>query len=300
MNITLRQLKAFVAVYQTGSFTKAAEELYLTQSALSSLIKELESTLELRLFERTTRHLEISEMGKNLLPFAYRILNEMTSLVEEIKSFKQIEKGRVRIAISQQLAATKLTQLIATFSANFPNVDIIIYDAGVEEVQELVEVGKADFGIGPERTSNPNLKRQHLFSMPFHIVCPPEHHFANKTSLSWDEINNDELIMLRGSFSDLIRDELLMSNAKKQLRVRHKVNFMSTALSMVKSRLGICLCLPYVEEWVRQNNLHMILVDNPIIKRSFCLYSHKEKELTPAAKTFTDFLMQKIDIINYD
>ena len=94
MNITLRQLRAFLAVHQTGSFTKAAEKLHLTQSALSGLIKELENNLDLKVFDRTTRQLQISENGKSLLPYISNVLNEMSSLTDEIESLKNLEKGR--------------------------------------------------------------------------------------------------------------------------------------------------------------------------------------------------------------
>ena len=294
MNITLRQLKAFLAVYQTGSFTKAADELHLTQSALSGLIKELENNLDLRLFDRTTRQLQISEVGKNLLPYATRILNEMSSLVDEIKSLKNLEKGRVKIAITQQLAATKLPSIIAKFNELYPNIDVVVLDSGVETVQQFVENTEVDFGIGPERVLTSGLSQELVFSLPFHLVCPPSHSLAKKSVVSWSQINGNELITLSGSFTDLIRDDLLKDSAQNSLTVKYKVNYMSTALSMVKHGLGVTLCHSYVKEWVIQNHLIMIPIKNPVVFRNFFLYSRNDRQHTPAAERFIEVFLSEL------
>ena len=96
MSTTLRQLKAFVLVAEQNSFTKAAEILCLTQSALSGLIKELEQNLDVKLFDRTTRKLHLSDAGSRLLPQARRVLNEMSVLNEKVDNLKSLHQGHVR------------------------------------------------------------------------------------------------------------------------------------------------------------------------------------------------------------
>lgn len=300
MNITLRQLKAFLAVHQTGSFTKAAEKLHLTQSALSGLIKEFENNLGLKLFDRTTRQLEISENGKNLLPYITNVLNEMGSLIDEIESLKNLEKGRVRIAITQQLASTQFPAVIAKFIEKHPNIEVFITDSGVENIQQSVENSEVDFGIGPERTLTSGLDQEFLFSLPFHLVCLPSHPHAQKSFVSWQDINSSELITLSGSFTELISQELLRSAVKTPLHARQEVNYMSTALSMVKSGLGITLCLPYVNDWVKLNNLKMIPIKNPLIYRRFFLYFRKGRNHTPATEQFIKIFLEEIQSAKFD
>lgn len=294
MNITLRQLRAFLAVHQTGSFTKAAEKLHLTQSALSGLIKELENNLDLKVFDRTTRQLQISENGKSLLPYISNVLNEMSSLTDEIESLKNLEKGRVRIAITQQLASTQFPGVIAKFIQKHPNIEVFVTDSGVENIQQSVESSEVDFGIGPERTLTSGLDQEFLFSLPFHLVCLPNHPHAKKSFISWQEIDSNELITLSGSFTDLINEELLKSSVKNSLQARQKVNYMSTALSMVKSGLGITLCLPYVNDWVKQNQLSMIPIKNPVIYRRFFLYFRKGRNHSPATEQFIKIFLSEI------
>lgn len=299
MNITLRQLRAFLAVHHAGSFTKAAHELHLTQSALSSLIKELESNLGMRLFDRTTRQLDISESGKNILPAAVRVLNEMNAMHDEIARLKNLEQGKVRIAITQQLASTTLPGMIADFNASYPNIKVSVIDCGVEMVQQCVLDATVDIGIGPERELSHGLTQELLFSLPFHIVAPPDHPLAKLTEVTWKHLKNEDLITLSGSFTELLSDDLLRRSAAHLLNAKYKVSFMSTALSMVQHGLGVTLCLPYVHEWVTQNKLLMLPIKNPEIHRKFYLYSRKNRVLSPAVEQFIKLFSSKIKSLDY-
>lgn len=292
MNITIRQLRAFLAVHQEGSFTKAAEALHLTQSALSSIIKELENNLELRLFDRTTRQLEISEAGKNILPTVIRMLNEMQALTDAVRGLKQLDHGKVRIAIAQQLASVELPGIIARFNKMYPQVEVSIIDCGVEKVQEIVQTAEADIGIGPERKLESDLSQRLIFSQPFHLVVSPDHTFAEKESISWKDLKGEELITLSGSFTELLVDDLLRKSATHLIGPKRQVSFMSTALGMVKHGLGVTLCLPYVSEWVKQNGLVMIPITNPVVQRDFYLYSCKNRANLPAVERFIDVFLK--------
>lgn len=294
MNITLRQLVAFVTVYKAGSFTKAAEELHLTQSALSGLVRELESNLDLKLFDRTTRQLDLSVVGEQLLPAAMRVLNEVEALSDEIKSLKNLEHGEVKIAVTQQLASAKLPKILAKFKALYPQIALEIIDCGVEAIQECVRDTTVDIGIGPERALSHGLQQEPLFALSFHLVTPPEHRFAQRPHITWEDLKNEPLITLDGSFAGLLADDLLQQSAKKLGAIEYKVRFMSTALSMVKHGLGLTICLPYVREWVAQNNLVMIPIQEPEIQRKFFLYSRKNRNLSPAVQAFVQLFVEEI------
>lgn len=300
MNITLRQLIAFLAVHEAGSFTKAAHKLHLTQSALSGLIKELENNLDMRLFDRTTRQLEISEAGKNILPAAIRVLNEMDAMHDEIKRLKNLEQGKVRIAITQQLASIILPGIIAEFNSIYPNINVSVIDCGVEMVQQCVLDTTVDIGIGPERELSHGLTQKFLFSLPFHVVTLPDHSLTKYKQVTWKHLKNEELITLSGSFTELLSDDLLRRSAAHLVNARYKVSFMSTALSMVKHGLGVTLCLPYVHEWVSQNNLVMQPIEDPVISRKFYLYSRKNRTLSPAVEEFIKLFRLKIKTLNYN
>ena len=298
MNVTLRQLRAFLAVHQEGSFTKAAENLHLTQSALSSIIKELELNLELGLFDRSTRKLETSEAGRNILPAVIRMLDEMDALTNEVRGLKKLHYGKVRIAVVQQLASAELPRIIALYSKMFPQVEVSLIDCGVESVQEIVNLGEADIGIGPERKLLSNLNKQLIFSHPFHLALPPDHPIAQETNIRWQDLASLDLITLRGSFTELIIDNLLREPSEYVISPKHQVNFMSTALSMVANGLGVTICLPYAIESVKQNGLVIIPICDPIIYRNFYLYSCKNREKLPAVQKFIDVFLKNMTFNN--
>ena len=104
MNVTLRQLRAFVAVARTGSFTLAAESLFITQSALSGLIKELEQALGLRLFDRSTRRLQLSDAGSDLVTHIEKILLDLDGVIDEVGKLKALQRSyeRPRTAVGNR------------------------------------------------------------------------------------------------------------------------------------------------------------------------------------------------------
>lgn len=127
MNISIRQLSAFISVADNGSFTRASEQMHLTQSAVSGLIKELESSLGIVLFDRTTRQLSLSVVGHHLLPQARRILNEMQLFENEASSLTSLAQGQVRLAVSQ-FAASSMPAVIAQFAKAYPDISVSLLD----------------------------------------------------------------------------------------------------------------------------------------------------------------------------
>ncbi|EGV37278.1 LysR family transcriptional regulator [Neisseria weaveri] len=292
MNITLRQLKAFITVAQFGSFTRAAEALHLTQSALSGLIKELEQNLDVKLFDRTTRQLHLSAFGSALLPQVQRILNEVSSLNIELHNLKNHQQGQVHIAVSQQLAASALPALIAAFQKQYPDIQANLIDCSVEQVLQRVEDNEADFGIGPERSCGSDIERELLFTLPFYLVVPDSHRLARQTAVQWSALSEESLITLSSPFTDRLASSLPPHMAGYIQQPRYRVNFLSTALGMTKAGLGITICLPYASDWVRQHGLVMRKLDNPVINRSFYLYRRSNRSLSPAAEALKAFTHQ--------
>ena len=194
MSTTLRQLKAFVLVAEQNSFTKAAEILCLTQSALSGLIKELEQNLDVKLFDRTTRKLHLSDAGSRLLPQARRVLNEMSVLNEKVDNLKSLHQGHVRLAVSQQLSASTMPKFIAKFCELHPNIQVTLTDCSVDNVVEHIENLEADLGVAPERSYSDDLNVDVLFSSPFYLVLPPNHPFVQKDEITWADLLDEKLI----------------------------------------------------------------------------------------------------------
>lgn len=294
MHITLRQLRAFIAVTQSGSFTQAAESLHLTQSALSGLIKELESHLGVRLFDRTTRQLSLSAMGGQIYPMASRIVHDVDAMLTEIGYLKDLHRGVVKITVSQQLAASLMPAVMAGFAAEHGDIRVGLEDCPVEKVLDSVRTGEVDFGLGPEREHSSDIQAERLFSLPFYLVLPAGHPLAAQAAVPWPALAGETLITLNGPFSDLLAAELGGEAGAAVSGAAHRVNLLSTAVSMVHAGLGLTLCLPFAANRIRQYGLQMRPMSQPAITRSFCLYRRKNRALSPAAERFHGFLCRSL------
>lgn len=291
MSTTLRQLRAFVLVAEQNSFTKAAETLCLTQSALSGLIKELEQNLDVKLFDRTTRKLHLSDAGSRLLPQARRVLNEMAVLNEKVVSLKSLQQGHIHLAVSQQLSASTMPKFIAKFCELHPNIEVTLTDCSIDDVVEHIENLEADLGVAPERLYSDDLHADVLFSSPFYLVLPTSHPFTKKDMVCWEDLLDERLITLNGPFIKGLQNELPSNISSRIFNSEFEVNFLSTALGMTRMGLGVTLCLLYAAEWVEQNGLTMRPIHEPVVERKFLLYTHKNRSLSPAALAFKEFLV---------
>ncbi|MEZ2693160.1 LysR family transcriptional regulator [Psychrobacter faecalis] len=295
MNISIRQLSAFISVADNGSFTRASEQMHLTQSAVSGLIKELESSLGIVLFDRTTRQLSLSVVGHHLLPQARRILNEMQLFENEVSSLTSLAQGQVRLAVSQ-FAASSMPAVIAQFAKAYPDISVSLLDCSAENVLEHIQNIEVDLGVGTERgftEPDDDISADLLYQLPFCVVMPDNHALAQKTEVIWQDLVDTPLITLQGPFIEQVTAELDEEIASHIQQARYKVNFMSTALEMTRQGFGITLCLPYMPEvidWVSANSLQMRPLAQPVKMRRFFIYQRSSRALSPASIAFKRFL----------
>ncbi|MCS0628528.1 LysR family transcriptional regulator [Telluria mixta] len=308
MNPTLRQMRAFVALAKTGNFTLAAQYMHVTQSALSGLIKELEQTLGVRVVDRSTRRIALTETGNELYPLFSQMIDDLDRALANIADQAQLRKGIVRVAVPQLMACTLLPQVIAAWRTRYPDIGISLSDSPVEAVTTRVLSGETDFGIGPERDSAPQLEARELMEMPFEAVLPPDHALAKRRRLGWSDLAAHPLITLRGQFTERLLADMGRgsssgnggavdtqagnADALRELTLRpaHEVTYMTTALAMVASGLGVTVCMPYAAPLVRLHGLRMLPLDAPVLTRRFFVYTREQRSLSPAAAAFIAFL----------
>lgn len=293
MNVTLRQLQAFVAVGRAGSFTMAAESLFVTQSALSGLIRELEQSLGLRLIDRSTRRAQLSDVGRDLFPLIEKILNDLDGALGEISNLKALRTGTVRVAAPQLMSCTLLPEVIATFTGHHPGVQIRLADSPVENVATRVLSGEADLGIGPERDPNPHIETTLLFELPFMAVMRSDHPLAGHKSVRWADLTGHPLISLGSEFAERLAADL--HRTARDLSVDSKVSFMTTAFSMVNAGMGMTVCIPYAASLVRLYRLKMLPLVEPVVTRRFFVLARRNRSLSPAAQEFREFLFSEIE-----
>lgn len=294
MNVTLRQLRAFVALARTGSFTLAAESLFVTQSALSGLIKEFEQVLGVRVVDRSTRRIQLSDMGRELYPLLEKNLHDLDRVLQDVAERKDLKTGLVRVAAPQLMASTLLPEIIAAYNAQQPNIQIKLVDSVVESIVSRVFSGEVDFGIGPERDPNSDILAEPLFEGRFMAVFPKRHPLGKLKKIRWTDFTAHPFISLQGQFTERLKIDLRAKAGEVNLTPANEVAFMSTALAMVDAGLGVTTCITYASSLVQLYKLEMRPLLDPVVHRGFYTFTHNRRSLTPAAESFKTFVFKYV------
>lgn len=289
MNVTIRQLRAFVLVIQLKSFTKAAERLHLTQSALSLLVRQLEDNLQVQLIERSTRRIEPTAMGLELMSSAERLLDDFDSAIANVLDLGAKQRGKIVIAAPYILAATFLVKVIAEFKARYPTISIQLKDSLPEEVLTQVRSGGADLAIGSFRESEPGLEWEPLFQEPLVAVFPRDHPIAKLPQLCWSDLGGLPVVSLnRESIFRHLAEEGF-SQAGLSLKPAYEVAYAGTALALVRVGLGIAV-LPECVDVLADSAIGFRRLEHPQILRSVSVITRSGRSLSPAAKAFVEML----------
>lgn len=289
-NITLRQLRAFVVIADSGGFAAASHRLHLTPSALSLLIKEMENILKVRLFDRTTRSTVLSRAGTEFYPLAKKVLEDLARAVETTQDLEQKKRGTVRIACTPLYASMLLPELILKYREQFPAIAVYVLDSLNQPAVARVASGEADLGIAPQRTSPPEVLQESLFRDRMVLICRPDHPLAGLKRVTWTQVLAEPIVSLTQDFTSRLQTDLFKHSSKLLLAPAHHVSFITTALGMVQWGHGITVqpesALPLLPPF----GLIARPLAGPVVYRHLSLFHLKGVELSPAAKSFRDFI----------
>jgi DNA-binding transcriptional LysR family regulator len=290
MNVTLRQLRAFVAVARLGRFGLAAERLHVTQSALSMLIRELEGQLGLRLFDRHTRMLRLTEAGAELLPVAERMLADLEHAVAASRELSSLRRGRVTVATSTVLAATLLPWAAKKFAERHPGIAFSLRDVAEQDIRPRVKSGDADLGVGTTIEPDPEIAEEPLLEDALSAVIGERHPLAERATIGWRELGDYPLILLgRGSPIRALQDRAL-ATAGFTGEPAFEVSFSSTAISMVAAGLGVAPLPVNARQVTQRVKVQMRPLVRPAVSRRVTVLRRRAASLTPAAAAFEVFL----------
>jgi DNA-binding transcriptional LysR family regulator len=202
MNISTRQLKAFLLIAQLKNFTRAAERLHITQAGLSVMMRELEVQLASRLFDRTTRSVTLTPAGEKLLPIAQAAVEGLEQVAAQLGDMSDRARYLLRVAATPLVSSTLMPMVISRFRQQYPDVTIRVVDTDLKQVQSLVESGAADFGLGFFFEGSWSLERRVLYDFPLMLVGPLDgredalHMPSAGAAVTWDSLRETTLIGL--------------------------------------------------------------------------------------------------------
>ena len=290
MSVTLKQIRAFLAVAQAGSFTTAASQLHLTQSAVSVLISELETEFGLRLFDRTTRLVQLADAGRDFYPVAEKILADLHNALLSSKELVAKKRGRVSVAATPLMASILLPKVIGEYTALYPDIHVTLQDSLAGLIQQKVRDGTADFGIGTFERAGRELIAEPFMADTLVLACPAGHPLAGKASVTWRALAGHPFISLTrdNSVGQLIRK--CLADAGVEVHSAYEVSYLSTVVGMVDAGLGVAVLPSYAGPITRLYDIQIRKLVKPAIRREMSFITRQGKALSPAAESLKSFL----------
>ncbi|AGU48185.1 transcriptional regulator, LysR family [Variovorax paradoxus B4] len=290
MNITLRQLRAFIAVADTASFVRAAERMHVSASGLSMLVRELENQLELKVFSRSTRQVRLTDAGSEFLPLARKSLSDLEAAIAATRSLATIQRGRVTVAASVVPAATLLPWAVSDFVRAYPGIHCAVKDGFEEEIRDQVRRGEVDLGVGTLLEDDTGLDESVLYEDHLMALMPDEHPLVARGTVSWKELSQHPLIALTAASPSRHLADQAFATAGVTAVPKYEASFSSTIISMVAAGLGVAALPVNVRQVSPRVKVHARLLVRPTVKRKLGIYSRSDTELSPAAKAFRQHL----------
>ena len=284
MNVSLQQLKVFVAVARERSFTRAAREFDLTQSAVSRCVRELEEAVELKLFDRTTRQVELTHAGASLERRIGRLLDEIELTLREERAAYDGHTGVVVLASNPVLSSGWVAQGLARCAAAFPELAVCVRDQPQSGVLASVEQGEVDFGVVSmaEPLAGDLLHAQQVFTTPLHAVMPPSHPLARHASVTWSELHEWALITLNADTGVRAALELAFNANGVKRRPVQELGHVAAVLRMVELGLGVGI-LPIDTHWPAIGASLVSRPLAPVMNLATLLVHRRNRSLRPNA-----------------
>jgi DNA-binding transcriptional LysR family regulator len=289
MNITIRQIQAFLQVAALGSFTRAAEKLHTMQPALSQQVRDLEAELGIRLFDRTTRRVELTEGGAEFRNIASKIIEDLEAAARNAHDLAERKRGRVVVAAPPLLAAALVPKAIVDFRAQYPGLSVRVIDARSDQIVELVQTGQVDCGIGTFHAGEEGISFTVLGRDNLMLFCARPHPLARRKAVNWNELDGLPLVTLTRESGIRLLVEIGYEAARIKLVPAYEVSLISTALAMVEAGLGIGVFPTYA--WAGARALDITAAPlAPAITRDITLITRSGRAIAPATSTFARFL----------
>lgn len=288
MNITLKQIRAFLEIARLNSFTRASDRLNTTQSSLSVLIRELEAELGTRLLDRTTRKVEITEAGREFAPFAERMLLELESGFTATRELAERKKGRLSLAASPLAAAALLPKVIASFRTLYPGISVALEEVPPELLSSRVAGGLFDCGIGVFDTMDDGLTAISVFNERLMLMCPSSHPLAASQEVEWRLLADHDFIAVTPDNAARRRIDRYLALAGVEIHPAFEVRNMTTALGLVAAGMGVATWPSWAAALARAYDVVLRPLVRPEAFHTVSIVMSKERAPSPAVEAFID------------
>ncbi len=288
---TPKQIRSFLAIARAGSFTRAAEEVGLSQPALTVQIHQLEETLGVKLFDRNKRQVRLTSAGKKLQSPLERVLIDLETVMNTGQDLAACKRGTVTVAALPSLCASLLPRAVHKFQEDHAGIDVQIHDVVADRVVQMVKSEEVEFGLGPRLTPDRAVAVEDFLTDRLCAFFPSDHPLS-EGSLRISRLVEYPLILTGRNSSVRIMFERSLASEHAAIQIAGESNYMSTALGMVRAGLGVAILPASAAETGSTAGLSFRHIRAPLQMRKIGIIRKVGSSLSPACERFMVTLRQ--------
>jgi DNA-binding transcriptional LysR family regulator len=293
MHITIRQLQVFSSVAKHLSYTRAAEELHLTQPAVSMQIKQLEKSVGLNLFEQIGKKIYLTEAGNVVLEHAISINSKLKSIENDLEQLKGIDGGRLTVCIASTVNYFA-TRLISRFSQAYPNVQISLDVTNRHDLLKRLETNEPDLVLMGRPPASADLNSTAFMDNPLVVIANPHHPLANESDIPIQRLTDEKFVLReQGSGTRSAMEEIFEEYHVKP-RVSTQLSGNESIKQAVEAGLGLALVSFHtVDLELKANRLTTLDIQHFPILKKWHIGHRSGKHLSATAQAFWDFVLEE-------
>lgn len=292
-HVNLKLLQAFLAVAEFQSFRLAGEALHRSHSSISTQIQSLEEQLDVRLFDRTTRKVELTDEGRFLRESAQKALYEINLGMRQIRESTDFKRGQLSIACSSSIASTHLPPVLVAYMAAYPQVAVTVRELTSQHLFEALRNKDVDFAIGPH-TDDDAFDSKPLISEPLLALVPRKMLRGIGSEIALQDLV--ALPIMQSTASTAIRGILDKAVSEHGLTISSRFQFIQahTLIAMAEAGLGVAVLPPSSLLTARLQSARLIRIVDPILERRMAIIKVRGQVLAPAAAKLAERLLRDI------
>lgn len=294
INLEISELQAFVAVAEKASFKAAAEGLFISQPALSRRIEKLESSLQTRLLERTTRRVSLTDDGRQFLAHAEAVIDELELAVQGMAERTVQRREHLTVACVPSVANHLLPTVLKKLTKIYPDVRVRIIDESARDVLDSVVAGVADFGVNFIGTQEADIDFKAIYTEHYVLMVRDDHHLAMEKSIAWAALAGERLVSVSQSSGNRMLIDNALARLTQRPSIQYEINHVAGAISLVAAGLGIAVLPGLAVARDVHPSLVSIPLTDPDITRTLGLITRKGSRLQPVAQALFDLLERAV------
>lgn len=293
---SLRQIEGFLLASETRSFSRAAESMRISQSAFSQLVRELESSLGVRLFDRTTRKVTMTEAGEAMYRKMSGAIDAIDEACDEARAIARIERGHLTLGTLSSLAAGLVTRTLARLRRDFPGITVTLQEGGNGEIVAKVAKGELDMAVCARTDDPPGLTFTPLIDDELVIVAAESHRHAGAGRIAWSDLDGEVFIMALKNSATYDHVSARIAENNITLSAEYETATLLTGLSMARNGFGLTFMSQMVTPDLNMEGLAIVRVDDPPVRR-IGIYHRSDRTPSPAAEKFKERLRGELSAV---